>query len=246
MSDSDTDLFRGDGPPRGLSPGDNPDFPDLMDEIEVSGASFIVSGLVGCEHSQALMQDVFGTADRKQVLALSNDHHGNPDAWLPCGVNTDSVGVRTIRRAEPTRSTATASPNARPDSDGETDIATFREDILDAVLDLNHNYRLGAGDLRVSVDSLGALLDDATHGEVEMFVRVLSTHVRTFGGRIFFHFRRRSDSDAVAPFEDLVDGHIKLRESHDQQDKPEQRWCFPAWNVASDWVDLPSYDPEEK
>lgn len=219
-----TPLFRGEG-----TTAEEERFVQQLQKMKRSGSSILVTGKVQENVAVRHGRQALGDAANAQVVASA---HSTPGALLPEGVSATDPTVRMIQRSSHQRSVAFEDA---PSATIETDLADLRGKITDAVTAFDVQYELGPSALRLSVDSLGELLDESGVEDTEWFLRDVAQSVKLANGGCYFYLRRADDSDIVQRLSTVVDARVELRQTPQEM---HQRWHLPDEAITTGWVTL--------
>lgn len=206
---------------------------DILSRLQTNGCSILVHGQVGDEDSATFMRKRgFGVGEKPRVLALTDVLNTVPDDY--CRDVWTSTQTRTIRRQIQTARSTSSQMTPTPDT-----IISFQTTILQAVCDLcDHD---ATPDLRVAVDSLGALIEQESLPAAKTLVKTLNATVAdSYHGIIFHHYRLR-DGDVLHDLADLVDARIEL--AYPRATELQYRWHVDG--KTSKWMTVSRVEPRE-
>lgn len=217
--------------------GDDTAFGDALEQLRRSGSALFVVGAVPDQVHRQASAELLGSPDRDRVLIRAGDR----DVDRPTVAASDHVieyesGARGAAAASPSGGNAVpAGGPGETDAGGTTTVAELSQaaaavdDALDA-LDGS-----AAGDPRVCVNSLLALVDASDEEAAFQFLHFVTDRVRSLGGTAHYHLGSHPDGSLATTFEALADATVELRLSNEA---PQQRWTIHEAGVQSDWLPL--------
>jgi hypothetical protein len=217
--------------------GDDTAFGDALERLRRSGSALLVVGAVpDAVHRQA-STELLGGPDRDRVLIRAGDRQVD----RPAPAASDHVieyesGARGAAAADASGTGAVPSGGPGEADTGETTATQRLASTVDAVeTALDTLDGSAAGDPRVCVDSLLALVDASDEEAAFQFLHLVTERVRSLGGTAHFHLASPPDGSLATTFEPLADATVELRLSNDA---PQQRWTVHEAEMQSDWLPL--------
>ena len=228
------------------------DFLSLLNELKATGCTLLVVGDVRRELFTRASASLFGSPEtlRYRLLAVTDASSRSVERRLPDPDDSPFALARTTKIANyevTPRSVAEAVPRIEEFDDIPETRVTDAElgDLQSALVSgIDEFARRASGlrpaELRVGVDSVGALLDH--HGEevVRECCRAVGRRVRDNDGMAHYVLRDAHDSDRVRALEYEVDAVIEIRATDPATDghDAEQRWHVPDRETTTNWVRL--------
>ncbi|WP_224332992.1 DUF7504 family protein [Haloprofundus halobius] len=198
------------------------------------GCNLLVTGAVSEPVTARATQRLLGSPveERKRLVTLTDTPTRDVDSRLPIGVSADDTGVRVVERRRIERSAAEA---AGRESASDTGLRCLEGEISRAVASLDGGHGFSPGELRLSLDSIGPLVEVYTVSRVREFLRRVCDTVEDSNGMGHYHLPLSDDSRRVREFEGVFDARIELRQR--EPFGPEQRWHVPGYGTTG-WIQI--------
>lgn len=226
-------------------------FRQELTRLKQHGSATLVVGDAPPEAHRRLCHQILSgeTATRRIVVETGADYCVTPDATR--GSDSEESTTR-LRYRTATRSTQTAAqPTTEPtlpwqvgrssaDEDGNDDEA---ETLVELGRSLDDAVTAATADatepaaLRLCLDSLHPLLEDATEEAVFRFLHVFTHHARSVTAMAHVHLPVDRDARLVRLVRPLFDAVVELRHP---QGHPEQRWELIEADVTTRWLPVES------
>lgn len=217
------------------------EFDEVLGRLKREGCNLLLTGEVPAEVSDAATRRLLGAPfeRRRRVLAFADAAADRVTSRLPGGCRPSDDDVTVIERRGTTRSAAAEPAGDRgfPVVGVGADLSAFESAILDAVEAYDRrDGGLEPAELRLSLDSVGLLVDDHGADAVAGFLESVTATVAGVRGMAHYHLPVPDGADTVGALTPLFDARIELR----QRDgfAPEQRWHLPSHGLTTDWVGL--------
>ncbi|WP_155120500.1 DUF7504 family protein [Haloprofundus marisrubri] len=199
------------------------------------GCNILVTGGVSESVTVRATQRLLGSPveKRKRLVTLTDTPTKGIDARLPVGVSTDDADVRVVERERVERSAAESVD--RNGQRGDAELRHLELDISRAITSLDDGSGFGPSELRLSVDSLGALSEQHRTEPLREFLRRVCATIEDRRGMGHYHLSVADDSPRVSRFAHLFDARIELRQREPYG--PEQRWHVPGYGTTG-WIQI--------
>jgi hypothetical protein len=191
--------------------------------LKRNGCAILVSGDDdACDARQC--RRFLGVAPSYRRLFVLTDGTADRDVRerLPAGIDPERDGVAVVD----------VGTTAVSDADSGPDLDELGAVVLDALDSLTGTETLAPGELRVCLDSAGALYDAATPTEYSRFARTVADAVRAHSGMLFFYVS--DHHDASEELASVCDAIVEVRAVTGGL---EHRWRLPD-EGATRWVRL--------
>ncbi|NEU57135.1 hypothetical protein [Halorussus sp. MSC15.2] len=242
--DSETDTTDTDGVTR---------FFDVLRELKSDGCNLLVVGdaprRLFTEASGSLLG---GTDERRyRLLAITDASPQSvverlPDPEEIQGSFTETTEV--INHASPPRSVVEAGdrPESPPLAISERrvvdpQLAGLQAEVAESMATFNrHAGGLGPAQLRVGVDSLGALFEHYDRDVVRRCLEVVTGYVHDYDAMGHYVLTEPYGSDRVERLADEFDAVVEVRavDSAKHDHHAEERWHVPSHDLMTDWLPL--------
>lgn len=217
------------------------EFDEVLGRLKREGCNLLVTGEVPVAVSDAATRRLLGAPfeQRCRILAFADAGAERVASRLPGGCRPSDGAVTVIERRDATRSAVAETAGGRgfPVVDVGPDLDAFEAEITGAIEAQDRRAGgLDAAELRLSLDSLGLLVDDHGTEAVARFLESVTAAVASMKGMAHYHLPMSDDDDVVGALTPLFDARIELR----QRDgfAPEQRWHLPSHGLTTGWVGL--------
>ncbi|WP_224447934.1 DUF7504 family protein [Haloprofundus salilacus] len=207
---------------------------ELM-RLKERGCNLLVTGAVSESVTARATQRLLGSPveERKRLVTLTDTPTSAVDSRLPIGVSADDADVRVIERQRVERSAAEAVE--RGDGGGDAELRRLEGEISRAIASLDDGSGFGPAELRLSVDSIGALLETYDAHRIREFLQRVCDTVEDSNGMGHYHLPLSDDSRRVQQLESVFDARIELRQR--EPFGPEQRWHVPGYGTTG-WIQI--------
>ncbi|WP_129114415.1 DUF7504 family protein [Halegenticoccus tardaugens] len=207
----------------------------VLSRLKRNGCNLLVTGAVAETASARATRRLLGspTEHRERIIVLTDSSRDLLDERLPAGVTLDHPHVRLVDRRGGERSCVRKGSGADPAA-GDDSLAHLQRQLVRFVGELDHES-LSPATLRLSLDSLSAVLERYDEETVVRFLRVVTALVRGARGMGHFHLPLPDDDPQVRSLAPLFDARVELRRRGSMQ--PEQRWHVPEYGVT-EWVGI--------
>ncbi|WP_101295313.1 DUF7504 family protein [Halegenticoccus soli] len=212
---------------------DEPSLGAVLTRLKGNGCNLLVTGTVSEAVSVRATRRLLGapTERRERTVVLTGSSIDMIEERLPGDVTLDDPHVRLIDQRNGERSATRREAEAETIAEGAS-LDRLRCRLVRTVGDLDHGS-LSPAELRLSLDSLGILLERHDEAAVVQFLRVLTALVRGVCGMGHFHLPLPDGDPRVESLSPLFDARVELRQRGSM--RPEQRWHVPEYGVT-EWV----------
>ncbi|MFC4450218.1 DUF7504 family protein [Halorussus aquaticus] len=228
-------------------------FFDVLQDLKSDGCNLLVVGdaprRLFTEASGSLLG---GTEERRyRLLAITDASPQSvvkrlPDPEEIQGSFTETTEV--INHASPPRSVVDAGdrPEAPPLAISERrvvdpQLAGLQAEIAESMATFNrHSGGLAPAQLRVGMDSLGALFEHYDHDVVRRCLEVVTGYVHDYDAMGHYVLTEPYGSDRVQRLTDEFDAVVEVRavDSARHDHHTEERWHVPSRDLITDWLPL--------
>ncbi|WP_435177714.1 DUF7504 family protein [Halorussus sp. AFM4] len=249
MSPGSSGRAGGDG-----TPADAERFRDVLAELRADGCNLLVVGDAPRRLFTAASAGLLGGPDetRYRLLAITDASSRSvverlPDPEAVPGSLAETTEV--VNHAAPPRSVAEEAgrPEAPPLSDisepsvADPELAGLQADLAEAMAAFDcHAGGLDPGQLRVGVDSVGALVEHYDEDVVRRCLRVVTGYVSDYDAMGHYVLTEPYGSDRADRFADEFDAVVELRavDAAGRDHGAEERWHVPSRDLTTDWLPL--------
>ncbi|UPV74300.1 hypothetical protein M0R89_17405 [Halorussus limi] len=233
---------------------DEPRFLDVLRELKADGCNLLVVGdaprRLFTEASAGLLG---GPEERRyRLLAVTDASAQSVVERLPDPEETPGEFAETteiVNHASPPRSVvdAGASRNAPPLSDlserrvVDPQLAGLQAELAESMATFNrHAGGLRPAQLRVGVDSLGALFEHYDAGVVHRCLQVVTGYVDDYDAMGHYVLTEPYDSERAERLADDFDAVVEIRAVDGGRDDhhAEERWHVSSHDLVTDWFPL--------
>ncbi|NHN59078.1 MULTISPECIES: hypothetical protein [Halorussus] len=240
----------GDGAPS----DEEPRFLDVLRELKADGCNLLVVGDAPRRLFTAASAGLLGGTDeiRYRLLAITDASSRSVVERLPGpeavpGSLADTTEV--VNHAGPPRSAAEAGgrPEAPPLADisepqvADPQLAGLQADLAEAMAEFDCRAGgLDPGQLRVGVDSVGALVERYDEDVVRRCLRVVTGYVRDYDAMGHYVLTEPYGSDRADRLADEFDAVVEIRavDAAGGDHHAEERWHVPSHDLTTDWLPL--------
>ncbi|MFB6153407.1 MAG: hypothetical protein ABEJ27_04060 [Halodesulfurarchaeum sp.] len=217
-------------------------FTDALSSLKDEGSALLVVGTVPQEKFGEMTTQLLGDEEGGPRRRLFVTTHGRLDeirerlpdpAELPLRQSTRVITITERERS------AVAQPMADSvelptEEVSRGELSALSERILQTIDEFERLAgSLSSAELRVSVDSLTAILDAHEQEDVFRMVHLLNHLVRKKSGMIHYHLPVERGNATVRLFAPLFDAVVELRM---QEGVLQQRWHLQDSDVSSEWL----------
>ena len=226
----------------------------VLRELKADGCNLLVVGDAPRRLFTEASGSFLGGADerRYRLLAVTDASPRSVVERLPTADGTSDPSAETteiINHASPPRSVANAGGGAGPGSVGELperrvvdpQLGGLQAELAEAMAAFDRRAGgLDPAQLRVGVDSLGALLEHYEEGVVERCLQVVTGYVSDYDAMGHYVLVESFEAERVQSLVDQFDAVVQLRavDSARHDHHAEERWHVPTRGLETDWLPL--------
>ncbi|WP_135828633.1 DUF7504 family protein [Halorussus halobius] len=233
---------------------DGGEFRDVLRELKADGCNLLVVGdaprRLFTEASASLLG---GTDERRyRLLAVTDASARSVVERLPTADGASEPPAETteiINHASPPRSVVEAGGGSGRESVGELSerrvidpqLGGLQAELAEAMATFDRRAGgLAPAQLRVGVDSLGALLEHYDRGVVERCLQVVTGYVSDYDAMGHYVLMEPFETERVQSLVERFDAVIELRpvDSAGRGHHAEERWHVPSRGLATDWLPI--------
>ncbi|MFC7080147.1 DUF7504 family protein [Halorussus caseinilyticus] len=247
--------YRGDGSESDLTESDgSARFLDVLRELKADGCNLLVVGDAPRRLFTEASGGLLGGTDepRYRLLAVTDASAQSvverlPDPEEMAGTFTEMTEI--INHASPPRSVVDAGGQSEaPSLDAlserrvvDPQLAGLQAEIAESMAAFNrHAGTLSPAQLRVGVDSLGALFEHYDENVVRRCLQVVTGYVRDYDAMGHYVLTEPYDSTRVERLAGEFDAVVEVRavDSEKHNHHAEERWHVPSHDLTTNWLPL--------
>jgi hypothetical protein len=258
MSAGSSGYEGGDSESTAASDGSERRFLDVLRELKSDGCNLLVVGDAPRRLFTAASSSLLGGTDepRYRLLAVTDVSPQSVVERLPDPEETPGEFAATteiVNHASPPRSVVDADPSSDRHSElprlgdiserrvVDPQLAGLQAELAESMAAFNrHAGGLHPAQLRVGVDSLGALFDHYDEGVVRRCLQVVTGYVGDHQAMGHYVLAEPRESERVQSLADTFDAVIEIRavDSAKHDHDAEERWHVSSRDLTTDWFPL--------
>ena len=238
----------------GTPSDDEARFLDVLEQLKVDGCNLLVVGDAPRQLFTEASAGLLGGTDetRYRLLAITDASSRSVVERLPDPEETPGTLAETtevVNHASPPRSVVEAdgSPEAPPLTDiserrvVDPQLAGLQADLAEAMAAFDRRAGgLDPAQLRVGVDSVGALVENYDADVVRRCLRVVTGYVRDYDAMGHYVLTEPYGSDRAERLAGEFDAVVEIRavDGAKRDHHAEERWHVPSHDLTTDWLPL--------